>query len=77
MGGGGAIAPDGTWLAVGGTFGTTRIWDPATGIQKATLTGHHGPVTAVAIAPDGTWLATGDVEGTARIWDAASAGVRP
>ena len=34
------------------------------------LTGHHGPVNAVAIAPDGTWLATGGQDGTVRIWAA-------
>ena len=39
-----AIAPDGTWLATAGGDGTVRIWDPATGQQRATLTGHTGPV---------------------------------
>ena len=36
------------------------------------LTGHTGPVTAVAIAPDGSWLATTSSDGTLRIWDAAT-----
>ena len=54
--------------------GTVRIWDPATGQQRATLTG-HGParVTAVAIAPDGTWLASRRRRtGSVRIWDPAT-----
>ena len=37
-----AIAPDGTWLASGGEDGSVRIWDPATGEQRAVLTGHAG-----------------------------------
>lgn len=36
------------------------------------LTGHRGPVQAVAIASDGTWLGSGGADGTVRIWDAAS-----
>ena len=67
-----AIAPDGTWLATAGDDGTVRIWDPATGQQRATLTGHTGAVRAVAIAPDGTWLATASDDGTVRIWDPAT-----
>jgi WD40 repeat protein len=53
-----AVAPDGTWLASGGEDRTVRVWDVATGRQRAVLTGHKGPVTGVAIAPDGTWAAS-------------------
>ena len=61
--------PDGTWLASASDDGTVRIWDPATGEQRAALTGHTGAVNAVAIAPDGTWLASAGDDGTVRIWD--------
>ena len=64
-----AVAPDGSWLATGGSDNTVRIWDTATGQQRAVLTGHTGEVEAVAIAPDGSWLATGGWDKTVRIWD--------
>ena len=44
---------------------------PHPALQRA-LTGHTGPVRAVAIAPDGTWLATGGDDGSVRIWDPAT-----
>src|SRR5262249_15374532 len=34
------------------------------------LTGHTGPVTAVAFSPDGTTLATISLDNTARLWNA-------
>jgi WD40 repeat protein len=49
-----AVAPDGSWLTTAGDDGTVRIWDPATGTQRHTLTGHTGSVGSVAIAPDGS-----------------------
>ena len=48
-----AIAPDGSWLASGHEDGSVRIWDRATGQERAVLTGQAEAVTAVAIAPDG------------------------
>ena len=67
-----AVAPDGGWLATGGDDGTARIWDAASGRQRAVLVGHRDCVSAVAVAPDGGWLATASYDGTARIWDAPS-----
>src|ERR1017187_6708036 len=67
-----AIAPDSTWLASASWDRSVRIWDPATGQQRALLTGHTDPVTAVAIAPDGTWLASASWDRSVRIWDPAT-----
>ncbi|WP_217240966.1 WD40 repeat domain-containing protein [Streptomyces sp. AC555_RSS877] len=33
-----------------------------------TLTGHTGPVAAVAFSPDGAWLATTGTDSSVRIW---------
>lgn len=63
-----AVAPDGTWIASGGTDGTVRVWDSRTGEQRAVLDGNTGPVRALAVAPDGTWLATTGSERTVWMW---------
>ena len=67
-----AVAPDGTWLASASEDGMVRIWDVATGRERAVLHGHTGAVSAVAVAPDGSWLASASDDGTVRIWDVAS-----
>jgi hypothetical protein len=67
-----AIAPDSTWLASASWDRSVRIWDPATGQQRATLfAGRTGSVMAVAIAPDSTWLASASRD-SMRIWDPAT-----
>ena len=51
------VLPDGTPVAVTTSLdATARIWDLATGQTRHVLTGHGGPVRAVAtvLLPDGT-----------------------
>ncbi|MFC4041523.1 NB-ARC domain-containing protein [Dactylosporangium siamense] len=69
-----AIAPDGTWLATGGRDETLRLWDTATGAERARLADHPRPVpvSAVAMAADGTWLAIASDDGTVQLWDVAT-----
>jgi WD40 repeat protein len=61
-------------LASAGGDGTIRVWDPATGQQRATLEGHQGEVPAVcAVTVAGRHLlASGGRDGTVRIWDPAT-----
>ena len=39
-----AFSPDGRLLATAGADKTVRLWDPATGEHRRTLTGHDGSV---------------------------------
>ncbi len=61
-----------SWLASGGWDRTVRIWDVATGQERAVLEGHTRPVQAVAVSPDGSWLASASRDWTVRIWDVAA-----
>ena len=67
-----AVAPDGSWLASGGEDGTVRIWDAATGQERATLTGHTGAVRRWRWRRMAAGWPPAAADGTVRIWDAAT-----
>ena len=72
-----AFSPDGRLLASGGDDTTVRLWDPATGEHRRTLTGHAGRVRGVAFSPDGRLLASAGADKTmhdrtVRLWDPAT-----
>ena len=64
-----AFAADGKTLATAGDDGTARLWELATGKERARLTPHRGSVFAVAFAPDSNTLATGGTDGRALLWN--------
>jgi RNA polymerase sigma factor (sigma-70 family) len=52
-----AFSPDGKALATGGVLRHIRLWDVASGGERATLRGHTLPVVSMAFSPDGRALA--------------------
>ncbi|MGW7417388.1 WD40 repeat domain-containing protein [Streptomyces sp. NPDC054863] len=65
-----AIAPCGTWCAVGDEDGLVRLWSLPDGRSRAVLTGHtHAVVDVDVVAPDGRWIATAGEDATVRVWD--------
>ena len=62
-----AVTPDGRRLVCGSEDGVVRVWDLESWTCMAEVTGHEGPVRAVAA---GSRIAiSGDDEGVIRYWD--------
>ena len=70
-----AFSANGKYALSGGTDGSVRLWDLASGAELKTIHGHLGSVgtKAVAFSPDSRMmLSVGGSDGLAKLWDVAS-----
>ena len=68
------FSPDGRILASGLGVGTIKLWDVTTGMNIATLEGHHwrSGVHSVSFSPDGKILASAGGDNKIKLWDVAT-----
>jgi WD40 repeat protein len=67
-----AFSPDGATLASSGADHTVRLWDVASGKERAVLEAHLDWVTSVAFSPNGALLASASHDGSVRLWGPAT-----
>jgi WD40 repeat protein len=70
-----AFAPDGSRLVSGDSVGIVKLWDVATGQERASLQACEpgAGLTAIAVSPDGALFVTaGFLDRSVRFWDAAN-----
>src|SRR4051812_40191536 len=67
-----AYSPDGRYLASASEDRTVRVWDLATGAERAALIGHSDWARAVAFSPDGKELLSGGWDNVVYLWNARS-----
>ncbi|MBI1916197.1 MAG: PQQ-binding-like beta-propeller repeat protein [Planctomycetes bacterium] len=67
-----AFSRDSKTLATGSADRTVRLWDVATGKERAVLGGHTEAVSSVAFFPDSQTVASASFDRTVKLWDIAS-----
>jgi RNA polymerase sigma factor (sigma-70 family) len=67
-----ALSPDGKSLAVTEAL-SLHVLELATGRQRASFSGHRGPIRSIAFAPDGRTAVTASEDSTLLIWDLSGA----
>jgi len=66
------FSTDGQRLLSGGTDGSVRLWDLASGQELSRCQGHRNKVISVSLSPDGRRALSGSYDRTVRLWDLAS-----
>ena len=57
------------WLAVGGRYGSVKVWDPIERVSLVTLEADDVEITRLAFSDDGQLLATMNKDGIVRVWN--------
>ena len=65
-----AIFPDGSLIVSASDEKALRIFETATGKERAVLIGHTGTVTCCAVSPDGEYVVSGGTDRTINLWAA-------
>lgn len=63
---GAPISPDSSFI-LSASGRSLKIWDAATGKERATLEGHSKAISCCAISPDSSFLVSGSVDKTLKI----------
>jgi WD40 repeat protein/class 3 adenylate cyclase len=69
------VAPDGSLLAAGDTFGYLSLWRLPGGEPFSTTRAHQGNLHDLEFSADGTLLATASADGTAKLWKVNESGL--
>ena len=67
-----SLSADGKFAISGGSDGTVRLWNVATGAEIWKGEGHSGAVLSVAFSADGSQAVSGGVDKTVRVWETAT-----
>jgi WD40 repeat protein len=66
-----AVSNDGRWIVTGGTEGTVRVWNAASGKHQLAYV-HGARLSSVAFSPGGEIIASAAADGTVRLWSIAT-----